>query len=88
MSKTKETTKFKVGDWVTYPTYPMRSHAKVIELRGPLGVGGEYIYRLRHVYDWGEVHEFEAAESNLEASDPPAHQPQPRPESEWGKWTG
>ena len=88
MSKSKAATKFKVGDWATYLTYPVRSHARVIELRGPLAPGGEQVYRLRRVYDWGEVIEFEAAESELEASDPPEHQPQPRPESEWGRWTG
>jgi hypothetical protein len=75
--------KFKVGDWVTYPTYPMRTRAQVIELRGPLAPGGEHVYRIRHVYDWGEVIEFELPESALEASEPPEHQPQPRPESEW-----
>jgi hypothetical protein len=76
-------TKFRVGDWVTYPTYPTRTPAQVIELRGPLGPGGEHIYRIRHTYDWGEVIEFEQFESALEASDPPKHQPQPAPESFW-----
>lgn len=81
-------TKFKVGDWVTYPTWPVRSHARVIELRGPLAPGGEQVYRARQVYDWGEVIELEFKESELEPADPPEHQPQPRPESEWGNWKG
>ncbi len=89
MGKSKTVpTKFKVGDWVKYPRYPEPSHALVIELRGPLAPGGEHVYRLRRVYEWGEVHEFEQSESELQASDPPEHQPQPRPESEWGQWTG
>jgi hypothetical protein len=86
--KKAEATKFKVGDWVKYPRRPEPAHAQVIELRGPLGPGGEQIYRLRRVYDWGEVVEFELIESDLQPSDPPRHQPQPRPESEWGRWTG
>lgn|GEM_PF-2167759 len=89
MGKSKAApTKFKVGDWVTYPTYPIRSHAQVIELRGPLGSGGEQIYRIRHIYDWGEVIEFELFESALEPSDPPEHQPQPQPEEMWSRWSG
>lgn len=81
-------TKFKVGDWVTYPLQPARAHAQVIEVRGPLAPGGEQVYRVRRVYDWGEVIEFEPPESALEAADPPTHQPEPRPESEWGNWKG
>ena len=81
-------TKFKVGDWVTYPRYPERAHAKVIELRGPLAPGGEQVYRLRRVYDWGEVHEFELVESDLQPSNPPAHQPVPKPPEEWERWPG
>jgi predicted esterase len=80
--------KFKVGDWVKYPRYPEPAHAQIIELRGPLAPGGEQVNRLRRVYDWGEVHEFEQAESVLVASEAPEHQPQPRPESEWALWTG
>lgn len=80
--------KYKVGDWVTYPTHPVRSHARVVEVRGPLAPGGEQVYRIRHVHEWGEVVEFETTESALQASEPPEHQPQPRPESEWALWTG
>jgi hypothetical protein len=71
-------TKFTVGDWVTYPLSPRRGHALVIEVRGPLGPGGEQLYRIRHIQDWGEVWEFEQFESALEASDPPEHQPATR----------
>ena len=89
MAKQKLTpTKFKVGDWVTYPRYPERALAKVIEVRGPLAPGGEQVYRLRRVYDWGEVHEFEQVESDLQRAEPPEREPVPRPEEEWGRWTG
>ncbi|MBM3980280.1 MAG: hypothetical protein FJ304_08340 [Planctomycetes bacterium] len=82
-------TQFKVGDWVTYPTRPMRSHTQVVGVSGPFGPEPcEYAYRPRRVYDWGEVVEFSLSESVLEASEPPAHRPRSRPESEWGKWTG
>lgn len=64
--------RFKVGDWVTYPRWPERQRALVIEYRGPLGVGGEHVYRLRRVFDWGEVREFEQPESALEPVDAPA----------------
>ena len=80
--------KFKVGDWVSYPRYPDKEIAKVIELRGPLAPGGEQVYRLRVVEEWGEVREFEILESTLQLSEPPEHQPVPRPEEEWGRWTG
>ncbi|MBA4062714.1 MAG: hypothetical protein C0501_03230 [Isosphaera sp.] len=86
--KKPEPAKFKVGDWVTYPFHPTPGHAKVIEVIGPIGVGGEMLYRLREVYDWGEVHEFHRRESRLQPSDPPEHQPVPRPPEEWEHWTG
>ncbi len=76
-------TKFKVGDWVKYPRYPAPIHALVIELRGPLAPGGEQVYRLRRVHDWGEVREFEAVESVLTPSDPPEHQPPPVLDEHW-----
>lgn len=79
-------TKYNVGDWVTYPRYPARAHAKVIEVRGPLAPGGEQVYRLRRVYDWGEVHEFETVESALEPATAPEHQPVPLPQESWAQW--
>lgn len=74
MGKTQQpaATLFKVGDWVTYPRRPERSRAQVIEVRGPLGPGGEMNYRLRRIFDWGEVHEFEQLESALEPSTAPS----------------
>ncbi len=65
--------RFRVGDWVTYPRWPERQRAQVIEYRGPLGVGGENVYRLRRVFDWGEVREFEQAESDLRPAESPTH---------------
>jgi hypothetical protein len=64
--------RFKVGDWVTYPRRPEPQRALIIEYRGPLGVGGEHYYRLRRVFDWGEVREFEQPESALEPAEAPA----------------
>ena len=89
MAKQKpKPTKFKVGDWVSYPWSPERGVAKVIEIRGPLAPGGEQVYRLRRVLDWGEVREFERVESELQPAEPPEREPVPRPEEEWGRWTG
>ena len=89
MAKQKpKPTKFKVGDWVNYPWSPEPGLAKVIEIRGPLAPGGEQVYRLRRVFDWGEVREFERLESDLQLADPPEREPVPRPEEEWGRWTG
>lgn len=80
--------KFKVGDWATYPRSPGRVLVRVTELRGPLAPGGEQVYRIREVYDWGEVHEFETVESALETSPPPEREPVAKPPEEWGRWTG
>jgi hypothetical protein len=89
VAKQKPTpTKFKVGDWVSYPLYPTPGLAKVIEVRGPLAPGGEQVYRLRVVEDWGEVREFEHRESILQPAEPPEHEPQPAPPEQWGRWTG
>ena len=78
--------KFKVGDWVTYPLRPDRMHAKVTEVRGALAPRGEQVYRIRWVWDWGEVHEFETVESALEPAAAPEHQPVPLPQESWAQW--
>jgi hypothetical protein len=89
MSKQKpQPTKFKVGDWVSYPFSPTPGLAKVIEVRGPLAPGGEQVYRLRMVEVWGEVREFERRESMLQLAEPPEREPTARPPEEWGRWTG
>jgi len=80
--------KFKVGDWVTYPMNPTRMFAKITEIRGPLAPGGEQVYGIRWVWDWGEVHKTEAVESALEPSLEPETYPVPRPPEEWARWTG
>jgi hypothetical protein len=81
-------TKFKVGDWVSYPWSPKLGLAKVIEVGGPLAPGGEEVYRLRLVEDWGEVREFYRRESELQLAEPPEREPVPRSEEEWARWTG
>jgi hypothetical protein len=76
--------KYKVGDWVQYMLsgkYPQV--VQVIEYSGPLGPGGEHVYRHRQVYDDGQVREFSMSESDVEpvaAPDPlpvPAHTSNP-----------
>jgi hypothetical protein len=64
-------TKYKVGDWVSIPLWPVRGLAQVIELRGPLGPGGMQIYRLRESTEWGEIREFEQSEDALEPAAAP-----------------
>lgn len=78
--------RFQSGDWVSYPFYPEPGRAQVIGTLGP--IGGELIYRLREVYPWGEVREFQRPESGLQPSDPPEHPPVPRLPEEWDRWTG
>lgn len=50
----KRTPRYKVGDWVTYPSNPFPIACQVIEHRGPLSHDGVHIYRLRHTSEWGE----------------------------------
>jgi hypothetical protein len=64
-------TRYGLGEWVTFFRWPKRGVAQVIELRGPLGRGGEQVYRLRENAPWGEVREFEQAESDLEPGNAP-----------------
>lgn len=61
--------RYRVGDWVTAYGSPVRRLVQVIEYRGPLGRGGEPIYRLRHAAEWG-VREFEQREDWLEPARP------------------
>ena len=73
MKKPKGSTpKFRVGDWVSYP-YAMggRTTARIIEDRGPLGVGGRRIYRLRLELPMTDPMEFELSENFLEPATGP-----------------
>ena len=68
--------KFRVGDWVSY--YLWRNPpgtARVVRQSGPLGVGGEHIYQLREIDEWGQVWEFEQSESALRLASAPALTP-------------
>ena len=73
MSKTKKPApKFRVGDWVSFPFGRERATARVIEDRGPLGVNGRWIYRVRLELPLTDPMEFELAEDMVEAATPPA----------------
>jgi hypothetical protein len=51
---------------------PRRVQAQVIEDRGPLGINGQRIYRLRRDLEDGESTSFELMEEDLEAAAAPA----------------
>lgn len=62
--------RLKVGEWVVLQYGLRRVWAQIIEDRGPLGVGGQRIYRLRFGQD-EEMIAFEASEDNLEPAPKP-----------------
>src|SRR2546430_14482762 len=67
MGKTKPTTaKFQMGDWVTFPYGTEPAVAQIIEDRGPLGVGGQRIYRIRLDRPFAESDMFEITEDDVE----------------------
>jgi hypothetical protein len=45
MATKKESPIFQLGDWVKIRHWDWR--ARIVELRGPLGPGGSFIYRIR-----------------------------------------
>src|SRR4051794_31653080 len=63
--------RFKVGDWVSFQFGARRATAQIIEDRGPLGVNGERIYRIRLDRDSTEPDEFELREAQLEPASLP-----------------
>jgi hypothetical protein len=72
MHKIKKTEpRFKVGDWVTFPWEPGKVIAKIIEDRGPIGVGGRRLYRIERTWDEGEPDRFEVPEVELIAANRP-----------------
>jgi hypothetical protein len=66
----KKTGRFKVGDWVTFPYGIRNTRAQVIEERGPLGVKGRHICRVR-LADETELDAFEMPEDELQPVPPP-----------------
>jgi hypothetical protein len=69
IKKTKP--RFKVGDWVTFPWEPGKTIARIIEDRGPIGVGGRRLYRIERFWSEGEPDRFEMPEVELIAAPPP-----------------
>lgn len=63
--------RFKVGDWVSFQYGVRRATAQIIEDRGPLGINGERIYRIRLDRDSTEPDEFELREALLEPASLP-----------------
>jgi hypothetical protein len=61
----KAAPRLKIGDWVSFPYGTRRVWAQVIEDRGPLGVNGRRIYRIRLGEESGESIAFEVPEDDL-----------------------
>ena len=72
MNKKKEpAARFKVGDWVSF-RYGLRDAiVQVIEDRGPIGVKGRRLYRLRMELEGCEPDSFELPESSLKPAPSP-----------------
>ncbi len=69
MSKSrKQGPQFHVGDWVSLLYGTRRVFAQVIEDRGPLGVNGRRLYRIRLDQDQDEAGTFEVREEYLAAA--------------------
>lgn len=62
---------FKLGDWVTYPFGIENHFAQVIEERGPIGVKGRHLYRIRFDLEETEPNCFELSEHDLQKASPP-----------------
>jgi hypothetical protein len=63
---TRKRKRFKVGDWVSFPWGTGNMYAQVIEERGPLGVGGRHIYRIRYELESVEPDSFEMPDDDLD----------------------
>src|SRR5258707_1102650 len=67
----RSTRRFKVGDWVSFD-YGLRTvTAQVVEDRGPLGVRGRRLYRVRPMPSREESLDFEIPEEELESATEP-----------------
>jgi hypothetical protein len=63
--------RFKVGDWVSFQFGTRSVVAQVIEARGPIGVNGRRLYRIRLDREFTEPDMFEMPEDDLQAASPP-----------------
>jgi hypothetical protein len=71
-TRKKAAGRFRVGDWVTFPYGTRNAFAQVVEDRGPLGVKGRWIYRIRRFLDDNEPDSFELPEDLIQAAPAPA----------------
>jgi len=70
-SKTSFDRRFRVGDRVRFPFGPSKAAGTIIEDRGPIGVGGRRLYRIRFQFHADEepMHtELPATDLELEES--------------------
>jgi hypothetical protein len=67
----RERGRFKVGEWVAFPYGTRNLIAQVVEARGPLGVKGRHLYRIRVAREFGEPDSFEMPEDELEPASLP-----------------
>jgi hypothetical protein len=72
MSAHKKTaSRFRVGDWVAFLYGTKKAFAQVVEDRGPIGVQGRRLYRIRLFHNSDEPDAFEMPEEYLEAAPAP-----------------
>ena len=69
-TKTKKA-RLKVWSWVSFPYSSGKSFAQIIEDRGPLGIKGRRIYRIRFEIEGTEDDSFEVSEDDVEPVPPP-----------------
>jgi hypothetical protein len=62
--------RFKVGDWVSFRYGTSDSFAQIIEVMGPIGVGGRYLYGIRMDTDHGPD-TFGLPEDEMKPASPP-----------------
>ena len=66
----RQEARFRVGDWISFRYGPRQVWAQVIEDRGPLGVNGRRLYRVRMDQESGESVAFEVTEDDLTPAQP------------------
>jgi hypothetical protein len=68
---TRPAPRFRVGEWVSFLYGPRRTQAQIIEDRGPIGVQGRRIYRVRLDLEQADSMAFELPEEDLERAKAP-----------------